>query len=473
MLADAGAAPLWTAAEVLTATGGRLEGLAFEARGITFDSREVAPGDIFVALKGVRDGHDYVDQAFAAGAVAAITERQIDGGATVVVPDTLKALEQLGAFARDRAPEVRRGAVTGSVGKTSVTQAIRAGLALAGPAHSSVKSFNNHIGVPLTLARMHRNTQRAIFEIGMNHPGEIGPLSRMVQPHAACITNVGPVHTEAFEDGEAGVAAEKAAIFEGLGPGAVAVINGDLVWFDQLKQAALRHGARVMSFGSDETCDARLLDFQPEPCGARVSARIWGRDYVFTLAQSGFHWGANSLAVLLMLDALDVPVETGLAALSEFAPLAGRGRELLVALDGGAFTLIDESYNANPLSMKATLASLGARRPQSGGRRIVALTDMLELGAQSGQHHAALAEAIESADVDLVFLAGTQMKNLWDALPASRRAGWAEDAVEIAPEVARSVRPNDLVMVKGSNGSKASTIARALAALDAAAGEHA
>ena len=473
MPALAGNAPLWTAAEVLTATGGRLDGLAFEANGITFDSREVQPGDLFVALKGVRDGHDFVDQAFAAGAVAALTERPMEGGASVVVADTLKGLEVLGAYARDRAPEVRRGAVTGSVGKTSVTQAIRAGLALAGPAHSSVKSFNNHIGVPLTLARMHRETQRAIFEIGMNHPGEIGPLSRMVQPHAACITNVGPVHIEAFADGEAGVAAEKADIFQGLGPGGVAIINGDLQWFDQLKQAALRQGARVMSFGSDETCDARLLDFQPEPGGARVSARIWGRDYVFTLAQSGFHWGSNSLAVLLMLDALDVPVETGLAALSEFAPLAGRGRELLVALDGGAFTLVDESYNANPLSMKATLASLGARRPPAGGRRIVALTDMLELGPQSAEHHAALAEAIKAAQVDLVFLAGEQMKHLWDALPASRRGGWAADAAAIAPDVAQSIRPNDLVMVKGSNGSKAATIARALAALDAAYGEHA
>lgn len=473
MPAVAGTVPLWTAAEVLTATGGRLEGLAFQASGITFDSREVRPGDLFVALKGVRDGHDFVAQAFAAGAVAALTERPVEGGALVIVPDTLKGLEALGAYARDRAPEVRRGAVTGSVGKTSVTQAIRAGLALAGPAHSSVKSFNNHIGVPLTLARMHRETQRAVFEIGMNHPGEIAPLSRMVQPHAACITNVGPVHIEAFADGEAGVAAEKAEIFKGLGPGGVAIINGDLKWFDLLKQAALRQGARVMSFGSDETCDARLLDFQPEPGGARVSARIWGRDYVFTLAQSGFHWGANALAVLLMLDSLDVPVETGLAALSEFAPLAGRGRELLVALDDGAFTLVDESYNANPLSMKATLTSLGARRPAKGGRRIVALTDMLELGPQSAELHAGLAEAITAANVDLVFLAGDQMKHLWGALPAACRGGWAADADAIAPEVTRSVRPNDLVMVKGSNGSKAATIARALAALDAANGEHA
>jgi len=472
MPAAAGTEPLWTTAEVLTATDGRLEGLAFEATGITFDSREVQPGDLFVALKGVRDGHDFVGQAFAAGAAAALTERPVEGGPAVIVPDTLKGLEGLAAFARDRSPEVRRGAVTGSVGKTSVTQAIRAGLDLAGPAHGSVKSFNNHIGVPLTLARLPKGAQRAVFEIGMNHAGEIAPLSRMVQPHAACVTTVGPVHTENFPDGEAGVAAAKAEIFEGLGPGGVAVINGDVRWFDMLKQAALRQGARVMSFGSDETCDARLLDFQPEAGGARVSARIWGRDMVYTLAQSGFHWGANSLAVLLMLDALDVPMETGLAALSEFAPLAGRGREMQVALDGGVFTLIDESYNANPLSMKATLQSLGARRPPPGGRRIVALTDMLELGADSPQRHAALAEAIEAADVDLVFLAGRDMKHLWDALPSDRRGGYAAAAADIAPQAAQAVRPGDLVMVKGSNGSKASVIAKALAALDAAAGEN-
>ena len=473
MPATAGTEPLWTAPEVLTATNGRLEGLTFEARGVTFDSREVQPGDLFVALKGVRDGHDFVQQAFASGAVAALTERPIEGGPTIIVPDTLKGLEDLAAFARDRAPEVRRGAVTGSVGKTSVTQAVRAGLELAGRAHSSVKSFNNHIGVPLTLARMRKDVERAVFEIGMNHAGEITPLSRMVQPHAACVTTVGPVHTENFPDGEAGVAAAKAEIFEGLGPGGVAVINGDISWFPMLKQAALHRGARVMSFGSDETCDARLLDFQPDQGGARVSARIWGRDYVYTLAQTGFHWGANSLAVLLMLDALDVPMETGLAALAEFAPLDGRGRERRIALDGGAFTLVDESYNANPLSMKATLASLGARQPLPGGRRIVALTDMLELGEDSPKRHADLAEAIDAAGVDLVFLAGPQMKHLWDALPADRRGGYAVDAADVAGEAARAVRPNDLVMVNGSNGSKASTIARALAALDAAAGENA
>ncbi|WP_371514608.1 UDP-N-acetylmuramoyl-tripeptide--D-alanyl-D-alanine ligase [Brevundimonas denitrificans] len=234
---SSGKDPLWTAVDIAVATGGRMDGAGFQARGITFNSKEVEPGDLFVALKGARDGHEFVASAFEAGAAGALVERPVDGGPCIVVPDTLKGLEALAAAARDRAPQVRRGAVTGSVGKTSVTQAIKAGLDLAGPAHASVKSFNNHIGVPLTLARMPADVERAVFEIGMNAPGEIAPLSRMVQPHAACVTTVGPVHIEGFADGETGVANEKAAVFEGLGPGGVAVINGDNDWAPLLRQA--------------------------------------------------------------------------------------------------------------------------------------------------------------------------------------------------------------------------------------------
>lgn len=457
--------PLWTAEEIAVATGGRIEGAAFAVTGVNFDSRAIEPGDLFVALKGERDGHDFAAMAFERGAAAVLAERPVDGGAVVLVPDTLKALEALGAAARDRAPQIRRGAVTGSVGKTSVTQAIRAGLDLAGPAHGSVKSYNNHIGVPLTLARMPADVQRAVFEIGMNAPGEIGPLSRMVQPHAACITTVGPVHIEGFADGETGVARAKAEIFEGLGPGGVAVINHDIRWYEPLRQAALHAGARIASFGADEAADARLLDFQPDGAGARVSARLWGQDYVFTLRQSGFHWGLNSLAVILMLDALDVPVETALAALSAFEPLEGRGRIRQVQIAGGAFTLIDESYNANPLSMRAAFLSLGAR-PAPGGRRIIALTDMLELGDQAEALHAGLADGVEAAAVDLVFAAGPHMKHLYDAITPQRRGAWAAAAAELAPRIAAEARPGDVIMVKGSNGSKASLIAAALADLE-------
>ena len=464
---------LWTSQEVLAAVSGRLEGEGFSAGGVSFDTRSLEPGDLFVALQGERDGHDFVAAAFAKGAVAALTTRPVEGGPAVIVADTLKALEGLAARARDRNPTARRGAVTGSVGKTSVTQAVLAGLQRAGPAHGSIKSFNNHIGVPLTLARMPREAQRAVFELGMNHADEIRPLSRLVEPHAVCITNVGPVHTEAFAEGEAGVARAKAEIFEGLTPGGAAVLNADNPWFGFLKAEARKAGARVVSFGSDEAADARLLDYQPDARGARVSARIHGHDYVFTLAQAGFHWGLNGMAVLLMLEALDVPLETGFAALSAFQALEGRGREREVRIEGGTFRLIDESYNANPMSMKAALASLAVRKPAEEGRRIAVLTDMLELGPDSERHHAGLAEAIEAADVHRVYLAGPYMKALWDVLPEPRRAAWAQTAAELVPEARQAVRAGDVVMVKGSNGSKASLVAQALASLDLGAREEA
>lgn len=465
--------PLWTADEVLQATGGRLEGGEnFAADGVEFDSRLIRPGGLFVALAGERDGHDFAPKAFEAGAAAALTTRPVAGGPCVVVDDTLKALERLGAYARDRAPGALRGAITGSVGKTSVTQAVRAGLGLAGRAHASIKSFNNHIGVPLTLARMPRDTERAVFEIGMNHADEIRPLTRMVQPHAALVTTVGPVHVENFAEGELGVAKAKAEIFEGLGPGGLAIVNADNVWFDHLKQQALHFGARVVTFGSDESADARLLDFQPDADGARVEARVWGHDYVFHLRQSGFHWGLNSLAVLLMLEALDVSIDTGLQALSEFEPLEGRGAERTLRLpSGGTFTLVDESYNANPLSMRSALASLGAR--EVAGRKVVAVTDMLELGDQAPRHHASIAEQAQAAGVAVVFCAGPSMKHLWDALPAAMKGGYAEKAADLAPVVAAAVESGDVVMVKGSNGSKASLIAKALIDKGAAQGEGA
>ena len=461
--------PLWTSAEIEKATGGRLSGEAFEASGITYNSREITPGDLFLALKGVRDGHDFAASAFAAGAAGAITEHPVEGGPSVVVADTLRALEALGAASRDRSPQVRRGAVTGSVGKTSVTQAIKAGLDLAGPAHASIKSYNNHIGVPLTLARMPRTVERAVFEIGMNAPGEIAPLSKMVRPHAACVTTVGPVHIEAFADGEAGVAREKASIFEGLAPDGVAVLNGDVGFATVLDAAARKAGARRVTFGAAAGHDARLLDFQPGPEGARVRAELFGKPLDFSLRQSGFHWGLNSLCVLLMLEALDVPLETGLAALADFEPLAGRGQTVVVQAPGGAFTLIDESYNANPLSMAAGFRSLGARPVAPDARRVVVLTDMLELGDQSRALHEGLAAPIAAADLDLVHTAGPEMKRLHDILPPERRGLWRETAAELAAEAAELVAPGDIVMVKGSNGSKASLVAKALAALGGAA----
>lgn len=462
------ARPLWSAAEVAAATGGVLQGDDRPITGLTYNSREIVPGDLFLALKGERNGHQFAGGAFASGAAAALVEHAVEGGPCVVVPDTLRGLEALGVAARERAPHVKRGAVTGSVGKTSVTQAIKAGLDLAGSAHGSIKSYNNHIGVPLTLARMPVETQRAVFEIGMNAPGEIAPLSRFVAPHAACVTTVGPVHIEAFADGEAGVAREKATIFQGLVPGGAAVANGDVAFSAVLCDAAKAVGARLLTFGSDAGHDARLLDFRPDAEGAAVAAELFGRRIDYRLAQSGAHWGLNSLCVLLMLDALDVTLETGLEALAGFQPLAGRGQTRTVTTPDGAFTLIDESYNANPLSMAAGFKTLGAR--STSGRRVVVLTDMLELGEQSRDLHESLAGPIDAAGLDLVHAAGPEMRWLYDALPVSRRGVWRATAAELAAEAALLVAPGDIVMVKGSNGSKASLVAKALADLNGAEG---
>ncbi|WP_242913837.1 UDP-N-acetylmuramoyl-tripeptide--D-alanyl-D-alanine ligase [Brevundimonas pishanensis] len=460
--------PLWTAEAIASAVGGKLEGADADVGGLTYNSREIQAGDLFLALKGERDGHEFASNAFAAGAAVALVERPVEGGAYVVVPDTLKGLEALGAASRDRS-NAKRGAVTGSVGKTSVTQAIKAGLDLAGKSHASIKSYNNHIGVPLTLSRMPADTERAVFEIGMNHPGEIGPLSQQVRPHAACVTTVGPVHIEAFADGEAGVAREKGAIFEGLVEGGVAVINGDNAYAEIVKQAARDAGATLKVFGTGEDADARLLSFDADPEGATVVAEIEGERHAFRLAQSGVHWGLNSLCVILMLRALDVSLDIAFEALANFAPLAGRGEQTVVAHKGGHFTLIDESYNANPLSMKAGFTSLGQHPVDGKGRRVVVLSDMLELGEHSRALHEGLAEPLVLNKIDVVHLAGPQMRLLYDVLPPSLRGEWRETAAELAAIAGELVAPDDIVMVKGSNGSKAALVAKALAALNSTA----
>ena len=453
--------PLWTSDQIARAVGGLPQGRRFEATGVSIDTRTVEKGDLFVALKGARDGHAYARDAFQAGAVGALVSQPVEGP-HIEVDDTQVALERLALAARQRCRAIR-GAVTGSVGKTSVTQAVKAGLALAGRSHGSVKSYNNQIGVPLTLARMPADAARAVFEIGMNHPGEITPLTQLVSPHAVAITTVGPVHIEAFADGEAGVARAKAEIFAGLKPGGPAILNADDKWFGYLKGEANRIGAKVVSFGSAEGCEARLTGFELAGAGAVVHAVIHGRPVSFPIANSGAHWGPNSLCVLMLLEALEVDLATGIKALETFAPLAGRGSIRTIQMARGAFDLIDESYNANPISMRAAIATLGASR--ATGRRIAVLTDMLELGADGPDLHAGLAGPLADARVDQVFCAGPLMQRLWDALPASQRAGYAPAAADLVDQVLAAVAPGDVVMVKGSNGSRAGALAAALADL--------
>jgi len=456
-------AALWTSAEIAAATGGAVVGADFRVDDLSIDSRTLKPGDLFVALNGARDGADFAPAALAAGAAGVLTARPVEGGPYILVDDALHGLERLAAAARDRSP-ARRAAVTGSVGKTSVTQAIAAGIALAGPSHAPVKSFNNHIGVPLTLARTPAATERAVFELGMNHADEIRPLSRLVRPHVALVTTVGPVHTENFPDGEIGVAHAKAEIFDGLAQDGIAVLNADDAWLPLLSGAAKANGAQIRTFGRGAECDAQLIAFERgDDAGAVVVARLHGQPLRFPIAQTGVHWGLNSLAALLALEALDVSRDHALAALATFAPLAGRGADRRLGMTDGEIVLIDESYNANPLSMTAALKSLGAHHAAS--RRLAVLTDMLELGPDAPARHSALAAVIADAKIDLVFCAGPLMHALWTALPSDQRGAYAEAPLELAQILLGRLRPGDVVMIKGSNGSKASLI---VSALDAA-----
>ncbi len=449
---------LWTSAEIETACAG-LVSAPFTASGVSIDTRTIEPGDLFVALAGVRDGHEFVAQALAKGAAGALVSQNV-AGPHVKVADVFAGLQALGRAARARPSNLKCAAVTGSVGKTSVTQAIAAGLMLAGQGHGSVKSYNNHIGVPLTLARMARDTRRAVFEIGMNHADEITPLSQMVRPDVAVITNVGPVHIENFPDGEPGVARAKAEIFDGMGPGGLAILNADNRWFSLLAEAAQARGVSVVRFGSQSGCEGRVLDMAPDATGQVIRAELYGRVLRFPIAQTGDHWGLNALAVLLANSALGVDEAMTLHALAGFAPLAGRGAEHRVTIDGGGFVVVDESFNANPVSMEAVINTLGAR--VVGGRRIVALTDMLELGPDSLAMHAGLASSLAKARIDKVFCAGPMMQALWDVLPADQRGGYAPDADKLAGKLNEAVRPGDVVLVKGSKGSKASRIVEAL-----------
>lgn len=459
-------APLWTFTELAEATGGTFfgvgEGGATGGSGITFDSRALQPGDVFLALQGVRDGHDFVAQAFASGAAAAITRRPVEGGPCLLVPDVQRALEDLAVFARNRATAARRGAVTGSVGKTSVTQMVMQGLKAAGRAHSAIKSFNNHIGVPLTLARMPADTERAVFEIGMNHANEITPLSQFVEPHCVVITTVGAVHTENFPDGEAGVAAAKAEIFDGLIAGGLAILNADNKWFGFLSERARRAGALVAAFGEGGGNDAQLIRHEVRDDRAEIEGRLHGRQIGFTLSHTGRHQALNAMASLLMLEALDVGLDTAIAALEGFEALDGRGRVVTRPFKGGELTLIDESYNANPVSMTATLQSLGARARSPGSRKIAVMTDMLELGPDERALHAALAEVIAALDIDRVYAAGPLMKALWEALPEPLRGAWAPVAADLNAVLQEDLQSGDVVMIKGSNGSKAGLIAKTL-----------
>jgi UDP-N-acetylmuramoyl-tripeptide--D-alanyl-D-alanine ligase len=458
--------PLWTSAEVAAATGGRAQGPDWRAGGVCIDSRSVVPGDLFVALAGPNhDGHDFVSQALADGAAAALVHRVPAGlppdAPLVVAADTMAALEALGRAARARA-SARIVAVTGSVGKTSSKEMLKLALEAVGPTHASLGSLNNQWGVPLSLARMPADCRFAIFELGMNHAGELTPLTRMVRPHVAIITSVEAVHMEFFAS-TAAIAAAKAEILLGVEPGGVAVLPRDNRHFAELRDAAEAAGvSRVASFGSHIEADGRLLDWEVEPAATLVLA-LFGDDAVsYRVGVPGRQWAANSLAVLLAAGAAGAPLEATAPALAAMHAPKGRGQRLRLPWGEGEIAVIDESYNASPVSMRAAIAALAAARVGRDGRRIAVLGDMLELGEGGPALHAGLAAALDEWRIDLVFTAGRLMRHLHDALPEQNRGGHAADSEVAAGLVAKAVRAGDVIMVKGSAGSRMGRVVKVL-----------
>jgi UDP-N-acetylmuramoyl-tripeptide--D-alanyl-D-alanine ligase len=438
---------LWTSAEIAAATGGQAS-TDFQVTGVTFDSREVGPGDLFVAMPGtVHDGHKFVAQALAAGAAGVIVSQPVDGP-QVLVDDTAAALEALGRASRERSDATIVG-VTGSVGKTSTKEAMFAALDRyrPGKVHRSVKSYNNHTGVPLSLARMPRDAEFAVLEMGMNNPGEIAALTRQVRPHLALITAIAPAHIENLGS-EGAIAYAKAEIFQGLEPEGVAIIPNDTPHRDRLVKAARRHADRIITFGNGDA-DVHAIHAVKADGGTLVTAALLDRELTFTISQRGEHWVSNALAVLAAVEAIGADVAIAGLALADMGGLKGRGERHHVRLDDGELLLIDESYNANPASMAATLKSLG-EEPQAK-RRIAVLGPMRELGEQSDALHAGLAPAIMAANVDRAVLIGEEMGPLAAALSGKVEVDRASSVDEATDLLMHVVRPGDAVLVKASN----------------------
>jgi UDP-N-acetylmuramoyl-tripeptide--D-alanyl-D-alanine ligase len=462
------ATPLWTTTAMAQAMRASINGALPEAiAGLSIDSRTIAPGEAYFAIKGdVHDGHDFVAAALKAGAaLAVVAAAQRDKFASdaplLVVDDVLAGLVALAHAARVRL-HAQVIAITGSVGKTSTKEALRRVLDAQGPTHASTASFNNHWGVPLSLARCPASVRFAIFEIGMNHAGEIETLVKMVRPQVAVITTVEPVHLEFFAGIEA-IADAKAEIFAGVEPGGAVVLNRDNSQFDRLQQSANKLGiSRIVSFGADNESGARLLEVSLHADRSAVHANILGHDVTYKLGMPGRHMAMNSLAVLAAASLAGADLALAALSLSQIEPAAGRGARRALEVASGEATLIDESYNANPASMAAALNVLGAAAIGPQGRRIAVLGDMLELGPTSAMLHRGLVDAVKANHIDLVYCCGPLMRNLWDALSTGKRGGYADSADTLESQLVGAIRAGDAIMVKGSLGSKMKTIVNAL-----------
>jgi UDP-N-acetylmuramoyl-tripeptide--D-alanyl-D-alanine ligase len=459
---------LWTTDAMAAAMGAARHGaLPQSTSGISIDSRSIQPGDAFFAIAGDnRDGHQFVAAALAAKAglavIAADRRAQFPGDAPLlVVTDVLKGLRELAGAARMRTHAKVIG-VTGSVGKTGTKEALRLALSTDGETHASIASYNNHWGVPLSLARCPASARYAVLEMGMNHAGEIAPLSRLARPHLVLITTIAPVHLEFFGS-LAKIADAKAEIFLGVEPGGVAVINRDIAQFAQLKRRANQAGVeRVVSFGEHAKADARLIKCVLHPRCSTIQADILGTALTYKIGAPGRHLVLNSLSVLATAELAGADLALAALALAELKPVSGRGVPIELELPGGPALVIDESYNANPASVDAALALLGQAPIGPQGRRIAVLGDMLELGPTGSALHRGLAAPLDANAVDLVFCCGPLMRSLWQALPASRRGGYAEDSTALETQVLPVIRAGDVIMVKGSLGSRMAPIVKAL-----------
>lgn len=460
---------IWNSDEIIAATGGTLHGRPFEVESVAIDSRKLQPGALFVALKGERfDGHDYLNAAFAAGAAGALAERIPEGkavGSCILVADVYEALLALARAARARSG-ARIIAVTGSVGKTGTKESIRLAVGSAGKVYATQGNLNNHIGLPLTLCNMPRDTDYGVFEMGMNHAGEISFLTTIARPHVAVITNVEAVHLEFF-DGIEGIASAKAEIFDGLVKGGTAVVNRDSPLNKQIYAAARARGIpdeNILCFGEDAQANYRLMSYTIEPMGSRVEAVALGTPIVYHLGTTGKHWALASLAALAAATAAGADLANAAAALAHFNEPDGRGKLLRAAARGGHITLIDDCYNASPVSMKAAFSKLEElhRAHHASGRKVVVLGDMLELGDSSADLHRSLLIPLQLAGVDKVYASGAMMKHLFDMLPPAMQGAWAEDAGKLAALVASQFADGDMVLLKGSRGSRIDIVRDAL-----------
>jgi len=446
---------LWTSAEIAKATGGDVSS-EFDVTGLSIDTRSLRSGDLFIALKDTRDGHDFIGDALGAGAGGVMCETAPKDIPAVTVNDSAIALESLGIFARNNRQAFRIG-VTGSVGKTSVKDALAVMLSAFGTTHKSVKSFNNHLGVPITLATIPQDATYAVLEMGMNHADEMSKLSKLAKPQIAIINNVVGAHLAHFENVES-IADAKAEIIDGMEPGGTLILNGDNEHTPRIRKKAIAANLNVLTFGHADEDDIAIVSKNSHSAGGNVRLRIARQQFDVTLMVPGEHWFMNAAACMAVAVAAELPLRKCAMALRKIMPAPGRGDTHVLKIDGKSITLIDESYNANPTSMRAAFSAAALR----GGRRLALLGDMYELGADELELHRALAEPLVEAGFERVFMAGECMRLLMGALPQPMRAGWSSKPQTLLTKLKGELREGDIVLIKGSNASGVGKIAAQL-----------